>query len=107
MSRRTAVAISIGLTFGVLVASSAIVADWRESRVGHFVFWPAYLITSAFPPPCFDRGPMLPPFCEGTPVQLFAILMGLILTFVFYSALGTAVSWASIRQKSAGDRPAA
>ena len=107
MSRRTVVAMSIGLTLGFLVASSAVVADWRESRIGHVVFWPAYLITSAFPPPCFDRGPKLPPFCEGTPVQLFAVLMGLILTFVFYSALGAALSWVSLRQKSAADRPAA
>jgi len=107
MTRRTGIAITIGFALGALAALPAFVADWRDSSVGRVVLWPAYLTVRAFPPPCFDRGPGQPPFCEGTPVQLFAVLLGLILTFAFYFGLGVAVSWASLRPKGLHNEPAA
>lgn len=49
--------------------------------------WPIAGMLWLFPPPCFDRGPGNPPFCEGTPVQIVAGLIGLVVTFVFHCML--------------------
>jgi hypothetical protein len=52
--------------------------------IAGLVLWPMTILVNAFPPPCFER-PGQPPFCEGTLIQLFANLVGLGLSVLFYS----------------------
>ena len=51
--------------------------------------WPVAGMLRLFPPPCWDRGPGNPPFCEGTPIQILAAGFGLIVTFVFYCLIAS------------------
>ncbi len=56
--------------------------------------WPVAVMLWLFPRPCFDRGPGVEPFCEGTPIQLLAAGLGMIVLMVFYGF----VSWLAIRR---------
>jgi len=56
--------------------------------------WPVAIMLWLFPPPCFDRGLGAEPFCEGTPIQLVAGGLGLIVLLVFYWF----VSWLALRR---------
>jgi hypothetical protein len=106
MMRRSTV-ILVGVATGVLVVLSVFVPGWAESILGRALFWPVYLVVRAFPPPCFDQGPGREPFCEGTPVQVFAALFGLVLTFVFYAGLGAALCWRLAQRAGRRAEPAA
>ena len=92
-------AVLIGLGAGLAAVASAFIPGWPESGLGPIVFWPVYLMMRVFPPPCFDRGPGQAPFCEGTPMQLFAALFGFAIVFAFYATLGGVVSWRLLRPK--------
>ncbi len=107
MTRRSTVAVVIGIATGAVVVASTFVPGWAASTLGRLLFWPVYLVVRAFPAPCFDRGPGQEPFCEGTPVQLFAALFGFVLAFVFYAALGTALCWRLARRAGRQAKPAA
>ncbi len=53
-----------------------------------FVFyWPVLLMLKLLPAPCFDRGPGQRPFCEGTPVQVLAAGIGIVLSPLFWYLL--------------------
>jgi hypothetical protein len=107
MTERKAVPVLIGLAVGAAVIASAFIPGLGASSFGKVLFWPVYLVVSAFPPPSFDRGPGREPFCEGTPVQLFAALLGFVLAFVFYGGIGAGLSWWLVRQRGNSTGPAA
>ena len=107
MTERGARAVLTGLGVGALVIGSAFVPGWPESELRHLVFWPVLLVASAFPAPCFDRGPGQAPFCEGTPVQLFGALLGFVAAFIVYASVGAAIAWALLPRISHGPKPAA
>jgi hypothetical protein len=80
----------------LIVVSAAVVGAgvcWAAIRFGghgavsRLVLWPLMGMAKLFPPPCFDRGPGEEPFCEGTPIQLFASLLGLTLSWLFYTGV--------------------
>src|SRR5512146_1705526 len=107
MTERGARAVLTVLGVGALVIGSASIPGWPESKLGHLVFWPIFLVASAFPAPCFDRGPGQAPFCEGTPVQLFGALLGCVAAFIVYAGAGTAIGWAFVPRIAHGAKPAA
>ena len=107
MTERGARVVLTGLAAGALVIGSAFIPGWPESKLGHLVLWPVFLVASAFPAPCFDRGPGQAPFCEGTPVQLFGALMGFVAAFVVYAGVGAAIGWAFLPRIGHRAKPAA
>jgi hypothetical protein len=71
--------------------------------VARIILWPLSGLALAFPPPCFDRGPGREPFCEGTPIQMLAGLLGLGLSWLFYTGL----LYLLVARVSSGKRPIA
>jgi hypothetical protein len=75
-----------------------LVALFSAALPGKVIFallaWPVAIMLWIFPPPCFDRGPGMEPFCEGTPIQLLAGGLGLIVLLIFYWC----VSWLALRR---------
>jgi len=92
----------IGATLlGLGAIGAALAASGRADLVGAVILWPAYLMVRLFPPACVDRGPGVEPFCEGTPVQLAAVIAGLILTVVWYVGLFLGLTLWWVRRQGA------
>jgi hypothetical protein len=83
---RTALAAAIGLGItGTGLGLGFIDTGPWIAGVGRVMLWPVIAFLYAFPAPCFDRGPGQAPFCEGTPIQLLAILAGIVVSVLFYA----------------------
>lgn len=80
-----------GIAFTVVALFSAVL-PWKVFFT--VLAWPVAIMLWLFPPPCFDRGPGVEPFCEGTPIQLLAGGLGLIVLLIFYWC----VSWLALRR---------
>jgi hypothetical protein len=52
---------------------------------GKILLRPAWLLQAALP--CFNMGTRENPVCEGTPIHLFAFVIGLVATVLFYALL--------------------
>jgi len=103
LSLLTIAFLALGLGTALCVATIQLVDNLGTLRA---VLWPAAMVADAFPPPCFDRGPGEPPFCEGTPVQIFAGLLGFGVSVLFYASIAYCFLWLSLRRSHA-DEPAA
>jgi hypothetical protein len=76
--------LSAAIGAGICLAALRFIESTDTLRA---VLWPATYIADAFPPPCFDQGPGQKPFCEGTPVQVLAGVVGLVVTWLLYSTV--------------------
>jgi voltage-gated potassium channel Kch len=65
--------------------------------------WPIAIMLWVFPPPCFDHGPGVEPFCEATPIQLLAGGLGLIVLLVFYWCVSSLALRRVLAVRSAGN----
>src|SRR5437763_138841 len=80
-------AVRFALVFvgGVLFSLLALVSVALPSRIPFDILaWPVAFMSWLFPAPCFDRGPGMEPFCEGTPIQLIAGVVGFFGMLLFY-----------------------
>ena len=76
----------LALSAAVLFCGAVVnLVEDRESL--RIIFWPAARIADFFPPPCFDRGHGEEPFCEATPVQAFAGLLGMGVSVLVYALI--------------------
>ena len=79
--------IVVSLILGVgIMAVITVGVLWAESRViARILLWPSYLIVRLIPP--HNIGTEEDPFYEGTPLDLLAVMIGLILNAIFYGSV--------------------
>ena len=81
---------NLGTAAALFVAALAAVGalnGWLGKLALWILAWPLAIAIWLFPAPCFDRGPGVQPFCEGTPVQIVTWGAGLLCTFLWYATL--------------------
>ena len=84
-SREWRVAVSLFLGVGI-TAASTVAAFWVESElILSILLWPVRLIVGLIPP--LNIGTEEDPFYEGTPIDIFGAMLGLILSAIFYGGV--------------------